>query len=127
MNQIISIPKKYNLKIVYKFLLFVSIAVLFITINYMVYFSYIKNKQSSISNSLAHSYSISKLYSPTVITGENLSSEFYPYIMGNLEIPSLSLNLPVISEMNDELLKISICRFFGPKKISSRKYMYCRT
>lgn len=35
-------------------------------------------------------------------------------VIGLIEIKSIGINYPIISSYNDDLLKISPCRFYGP-------------
>ncbi len=112
MNQILNIPNKIT-KYLFFFKILLSLSIIIITVSLicMFYLNYQNNTKAEISNLMLTSYTISKLYSNTVFSYEEPSS---PYIIGTLEIPSISLNLPIISEMNDELLSISACRFYGP-------------
>ena len=72
---------------------------------------YKDNQQQKISKELLNNYNLSKLYT-------NSSQEIYnntsPFVIGLLKIDKIDLNYPILSESNDELLKISICRFTGP-------------
>ena len=72
---------------------------------------YKNNQQEKISKELLNNYNLSKLYT-------NSSQEIYnntsPFVIGLLKIDKIDLNYPILSESNDELLKISICRFTGP-------------
>ena len=120
MNQILNQPKKIYIKYLYTITLFLSIIIIFVSFFRMFFLEYQKNKQIQISNSISKSYSISKLYANTIIIDNDIYKQTTPYIMGIIEVPKLGLNLPVISEMDDDLLKISVCRFYGPKKISTR-------
>ena len=55
---------------------------------------------------------IPEVVQPIVHTTEN--GETY-YISSVLNIPSLDINYPVLSETSDELLKISLNKFWGPE------------
>ena len=83
----------------------------------MIHIIYRNRSQTKISELLLNSYAISRLYSNSVLTYVEHNS---PYIIGILEIPKISLNLPVISETSDDLLLISACRFYGPLPNSIR-------
>ena len=119
MNQILTTPKKIYIKYSYIITFIVSIVIVVISCFYVFFLKYAQNKQSEISDTISKSYSISNLYADTVIVNGNYETA-EPYIMGIIEIPKLAIKLPVISEMNDELLKISVCRFYGPKVITIR-------
>ena len=75
------------------------------------------NKKNKIANIVAKSYSISKLY--TTIDNHAEQNE-NPFIIGIISIPSINIKLPIISEISDDWLKTSVCRFYGPFKIVSR-------
>ncbi len=114
MNQILYIPNK-SMK--YKWFLYleltVSLLVIFSFFLYIPYFFYKERKKSDDLNSLLQYYSISQLYAPVSIAYEENKSTI-PFIICTLDIPSLSLSLPVLSEINDDLLDVSVCRFYGP-------------
>lgn len=109
-NKKIRLQKKKHYKL--QFYIFLAFAICIV-----IYLSYIKIneiKSSKISNVIAQSYSISHLYSNS--TNSNLTtnkSEFS--IIGTIKIPKLNLSYPIFSEYSDELLKISVCKFYGPK------------
>lgn len=62
------------------------------------------------------SYNVSKLYNETTTK----TSETYEVngltctIIGFIEIPKIGISYPILSETNDELLKIAPCRLSGP-------------
>ena len=35
-------------------------------------------------------------------------------IIGTIKIPKINISYPIFSEYSDELLKISVCKFYGP-------------
>ncbi|MBR6033891.1 MAG: sortase [Clostridia bacterium] len=59
---------------------------------------------------------ISTLYSATIIPYDNFDYSGIYHSIGTLEIPAIKLNLPILSELNDDLLKLSACHFYGPTK-----------
>lgn len=125
MNQILNMPSLKKIKYMYLVFLLFSILVILSLFAYMLFLEYRKNNENKIAKQMAQSYAISRLYSNSESVPFNASIINKPYIIGIISIPSISLSLPVISEMNDELLKVSVCRFYGPTDSSSRKHMYC--
>ena len=94
-----------------------------ITIFFIYYFiSYKTNsdKQESLSQKLLNDFNISNLYnSSNNYTTEkvyyNYDNNFSFYIIGIIEIPKINITYPIISEVNDEFLKIAPCKFYGPE------------
>lgn len=114
MNQILFAPnnkKKY--RHFFYFELTFSLIVISISLFYLFHLLYEENKRNYISNSILQPYSISKLYSSMNLPFEE-EKPTSPFVIGTIEIPALAITLPVLSEMNDELLKLSVCRFYGP-------------
>lgn len=112
MNQILStkLPKKtYNSK---QFKALFSISIIGIISLFMIVLSY-KNqiqKEKILSNNLNKNYQIYKLYA----TSDNKKSIYKDSdIIGNISIPKLNLNYPIFYGINENLLKISPCRFYG--------------
>lgn len=113
MNQILSTPhKNYLYKYIFLFV-FSSLIFAFSTI-YILFSFYKKNKQNNISNTILQPYTISKLYSSINASYEETVYPNSPFIIGTIEIPSLSIELPILSQIDDNLLKVSVCRFYGP-------------
>ena len=121
MNQILYI-KEINSKKSYKkrihFLksqLYISLLFLFLTtLTYFLYFNAI-NRKEQYSKQITDNYNILKLYDTT-----NTIERYYNKngvifkIIGIIEIPTLNVYYPIISESSDELLKIAPCRISGP-------------
>lgn len=114
MNQILE-NRKDNLKNKRRFSIQFYIY-FFLVICIIVYFSwkkYSENKISKISDVTNKSYSITRLYSNTtntnVITNNNQVT-----IIGTITIPKINISYPIFSVYSDELLKISVCKFYGP-------------
>jgi len=101
----------------FKFLLYMSIVLIFCVTFYFLYSSYILNEKERISKNLLNTFNLEHLYSSnsnyTVITLNNNSNEKY-FVIGTIEISSISINYPILSDTNDELLKIAPCKFYGP-------------
>lgn len=90
-----------------------SIIICSIIIFYFL-FSFLKrlNDQNK-TNLLREKYNINTLYSSNNnYTSLKLSNDIS--IIGLIDIPKLDISYPILSETNDDLLKISVCRFSGP-------------
>lgn len=125
MNQILQViknnhskendTKKNNKKITYKTQFISSIFLLFFTI---ISYFIIKNSKTSkeqIAKQITNSYSISKLYNNKTSENKTYSQNGQIFtVIGMIEIPKIDIYYPIISESNDELLKISPCRIAGP-------------
>ena len=121
MNQIIfsehesikNIKKKHKKK--FKFLFYVSLTITFCIAFYYLFFYYGSKQKESISKNLLNIFNLENLYSteskPTTIA---LNHDEKYFIIGSIEIPSIQINYPILSETSDELLKIAPCRFYGP-------------
>ncbi|MBQ6687468.1 MAG: hypothetical protein IJN03_02975 [Bacilli bacterium] len=123
-NDVINI--NYNKKSKYamnKFLKFQFIFSNIITIIFIFYFVAYKinvNRQEKLSQELINGFNISSLYN----SSSNYISEkaYYNYdanlsfnIIGIIEIPKINITYPIISQVNDEFLKIAPCKFYGPE------------
>ena len=95
----------------------ISILLVTATISIYIFYLYNINSKENVSKKLASNYNISKLYN------ENYNySSINTYIdngieysvIGLIEIPKINLNYPILSKINDNLLKIAPCKFYGP-------------
>lgn len=113
MNQILCTKIKNKHKTFFKIQFTVSIIILIILISFIFYYILYLQKQEKLSNGLIGNYSIYQLYSnysePNI--GNKISSE--NKIFGIIEIPKINVYYPVFSYLNEELLKISPCKFYG--------------
>lgn len=99
---------KFQLYFSITFVIFIGIFIIYNTIN-----SY---KQEKYSKQILNNYNITKLYSnlSSNVTSDSDKNFENSYVIGILEIPKINVNYPIFSNYNDELLKISLCRFYGP-------------
>lgn len=102
------------------FILQFSISILLIFITIIIYFFHLYNiySKEDISKKLTNNYNISKLYSNTQnYTSINtyIDNGIEYSVIGLIEIPKINVNYPILSEINDNLLKIAPCKFYGPK------------
>lgn len=74
-----------------------------------------RNKEENTTKQIANNYNITRLYNNNSFESEtyNQNGHFFT-VIGMIEIPKISIYYPIISESNDELLKISPCRISGP-------------
>ena len=114
-NQILStrINKKSNKKF-FKFQFLISIFIIVILIGFICYSSISLLKKEQMSKNITSNYSIYKLYSNNSKSNEssytqNIQNEFF----GTIEIPKINLYYPVFSHLDEELLKVSPCKFYG--------------
>ncbi len=121
-NLIYDTKKTFKRKIIIiQFIL--CIIVFSFTCGYSLYsYSNIK-KRNKISNKLVENFSIISLYSDKTnsdYTASKLSLDSYTVpenvinVIGIIEIPKLNITYPIFSNVNDNLLKISVCKFYGP-------------
>ena len=90
-----------------------SIVIIFIIFFYIIYNKYLIFKENLTSKKILDTYKISTLYSSNNnYTSIQLSNDIS--IIGLIEIPSINISYPILSETNTNLLKISVCRFAGP-------------
>lgn len=128
MNQIISFgflddnnsnsnkPKKTIF--IYRIILYVSIFFIIGLITY--YFTlYIKiAKIQKVSNQILDAYDIQKLYAnneipskPNIVLENGKSAE----ILGIISINNINLRYPILSDISEDFLEISPCKFYGNK------------
>ena len=88
-----------------------SIISIFIFVSFYFYSQFLLNQKENLSDSLKDNYSISQLYAKN--SGYNSLSNDNSIIIGMIEIPKLFLSYPIFSSLDDELLKISPCKFSG--------------
>lgn len=126
--------KKTNISKIYKIQFTIStfIAIIFLIIFFIRLYN-IRQKEN-ISKSLMNSYSISTIYSNTTdysvsLTNNSANIDEHlvpsPFVIGMLKIDKISLNYPILSDSNKNLLEISLCRFAGPMPNTPRELMYC--
>lgn len=105
-----------------KFKIILSISILLIIFLIIFYFSlkYNAHKKEKLSKSLASNFNIQNLYTTnsdySAKKGSTLSNQnnIEPFVVGLLKIDAIDLMYPILSSVSDELLEISLCRFYGP-------------
>ena len=114
MNQILENKKTKKLnKKLYSFQFFIFCFIILIFIIYLFWQNYSEKHVKKISESTVKNYNITRLYSnnngSTIKANDNLIS-----IIGTIEISKINISYPIFPDYSDELLKISVCKFYGP-------------
>lgn len=107
-------PKK---KKFYKIQFTISGIVASISLIYFFFNFYHLKEKENLSKQLLNRYSASTLYSDTNsynLTNANSANDDTPFVVGMIKIDKINLNYPILSYTDDQLLKISLCRFAGP-------------
>ena len=112
---------------------------IFAGLSFLIHYIYTTSdnaNEDELSGVLMNSYNTSRLYlnsqSEQIIeTDEELVHDVVTdnndqdfSIIGVLKIDALSLEYPILSRIDDDLLKISPCRFYGPLPGNVRKSLY---
>lgn len=99
-------------------LFFCSVSAFCISI-YYAYSLYNNNRKEDISKKLVSNFNITSLYASDNYDATRTSNVNYYEIednnfavIGLIEINSININYPIISTINDNLLKIAPCRFY---------------
>ena len=99
----------------FKFLFYISILSIFCITSYFLYISYAAKQKENLSKNLINSFNLEHLYSQNQeYTTIELNKTGNFFVIGIIEIPKIRIKYPILSDTNDELLKISPCRFYGP-------------
>lgn len=116
----------------YTILLYISSILLLTLLLFFLLLRFQSQEKENYSKLLLGKYHVSTLYANP--QNENSSSLVFveeetesPFVIGIIQIDSIKLNYPILSQSNDELLTISPCRFAGPMPNEIRKFMYCWT
>ena len=113
---------KINKKILmpFKIQIIICIAILLSSLSIYSFHMYKLSKKENISKSLIDSFNITTLYSNgnnynvLKTSFEDSLNENRIHVIGLLEIDSINLIYPILSDVTEEYLKISPCRFYGP-------------
>ncbi len=104
--------KKYQLQ----FSVSSTAAVVFLL--FLLWKVYQYQQKEKMSQKLLDNYQLTTLYSDSSHYEANqLGADVLirnPFVIGMIKIDKIGLNYPILSESNDELLRISLCRFNGP-------------
>lgn len=107
------INKKIETKKKYLIVFLISIIICLIILIYFIFSFFQKINEQKQTNILKEKYNINSLYSVNNdYTALKLSNNIS--IIGLIEIPKIDISYPILSNSDENLLKISVCRFSGP-------------
>lgn len=110
--------RKKFLLVTFKCQFAISILIIIICFASYMYNLYSTKQKESISKQLLSNFNIDLLYSNnsdyTTTSAEAIEDNKDSFIIGLIEINKLKITYPILSEVNDDLLKIATCRFAGP-------------
>lgn len=106
--------KKKKIKKRYLFIFFISIIICIIIAFYLLLSYFSKLSQTKKTNILKDKYNVTTLYSNNSSNYSAIKLSNDISIIGLIEIPSINISYPILDNSNEELLKISVCRFSGP-------------
>ena len=115
MNQILENKKSkiFSKKIyIVQFVVYICFILFFLI--YFFHQRYVKFHEKNISSATIKSYSIFRLYS-NYNKNNFISNDNSVSILGTISIPKINIEYPILSTYSDELLKISVCKFYGPE------------
>lgn len=105
-----ALPKK---KKIFNIQFSLSIIAILITLSSFLFYKFSLSKKENFSDLLINNYNISKLYSENTNTSNKNTIISDDTVIGVIEIPVLKVSYPFFAGINDDLLKISPCCFFG--------------
>lgn len=111
MNQILETKffKKTNFKKKFIKIQFItSILFIIILIVILIFYIFSTKHKENISKKITDNYSLYKLYSKSL--NNDIEED---KILGIIEIPKINIKYLVFSQLDDELLKIAPCKFYG--------------
>ena len=102
-------PKRKKFLIIF----YLSIIICILVLIYLLYSYFSITNEKKQTSIIKDKYQITSLYSSSnnytaIKLSDNIS------IIGLIEIPSINISYPILSESSEELLKISVCKFSGP-------------
>lgn len=110
--------KKKKMLVLFKYQFFISIFIIIGCFSYYMYNMKLTKQKESLSKQLLSNYNIDMLYAKNEEYTTTLDSieekNADPFVIGLIEIKKINIVYPILSEVNDDLLKIATCRFFGP-------------
>jgi len=101
---------------------FLSLILAICVLLYYFYYLYTINSKEQLSAKLKNNFELASLYNnmntnyatKQLTLNDYISENSEFSVIGLIEIPKININYPIISYINDDLLKIAPCRFFGP-------------
>ena len=117
MNQILCTKIKNDKKLnghLFKVQFTISIIIIVILIGFIVYTSYSLQNKENLSSNLIGNYNIYKLYADVSNNNNTLTQDTQVNnLFGIIEIPKINLYYPIFSNLSEENLKVSPCKFYG--------------
>ena len=112
--------KKKSLLKFFRYQFVFSIVIILLCLSYYIYIIYDTTQKEKLSRKLLSNFNIDMIYSKnsdydTSQITINDAAQKDSFIIGIIEIKKLKIVYPIVSDVNDDLLKMSTCRFFGPK------------
>lgn len=107
------ISKKTKEKKNYLLMFFISFSFCIILLFYLLFSNLKILHNNKETESIKDKYNVTTLYSSNN-NYESIKLSNQISIIGLIEIPSINISYPILSNSNEELLKISVCRFSGP-------------
>mgnify|MGYP003228146293 CR=1 FL=1 len=114
MNQILVTEKLYitpefkRKRMLYKIEFFLSVFLVFALFSYYVYAEYDRNKNEKVSQEILNQIAATNSIIYTASNGVEYETDAI------LNIPRLGINYPVLTDTSDELLEISLNKYWGP-------------
>ena len=116
MNQILLTLENFNKKrnnnnkkyYYYKYIFFFCTIIIWVVFIFSFRSYCLSQDDLNSSNFISDAIKLQALYNI------NLSDNSTYPIIGRIEIPSLNINYPIFSKTTDELLKLGICKVYGP-------------
>lgn len=109
--------KSRQLKKKYQAIFFLSFTLLLFLLFSLFFSQFQFWKNELFSKKLVNNYSILSLYQENLNSSnfilEGKENSLDSSICGIIEIPSLNLSYPIFSTISEQLLKVSVCRFYG--------------
>ena len=103
--------KKFNF---FRLSFLISFILFLISIIFLIYINFDKKESESLSDKIIDKYNVSRLYNESENSSQNSILYNNNEIIGFIEIPNINIYYPIFANINDDLLKISPCRFSGP-------------
>ena len=100
-------------EIFFKFQFITSVTIVLLLLSIVISYINFLNEKEKSSIDLINNYQFSKLYNNESIYNNKSNIYSDNVLFGILEIPKIKLYYPVFSNISEDLLKISPCKFYG--------------
>ena len=126
MNQILFLKTYRKQKYLY---LVIFIFLVLFGLSFFAYNTYVRFKNRNILQHVKANYELTRLYNNNSSTNPvhiSFNSEIAIDIIGKITINKINVDYPIFSILTDDLLKISICKFYGPELNERGNLCLCR-